>query len=511
MKLFSKVSVFILAIAFIFNFTELNIAKAAATAVDLGAASTFSVLAGLSMSSTASNTGLWGDLGLSPGFAVSRTGDWTVGGNEYFGDTLAPDNLISSNAQADALNAFNDLAGQVSDGTWGASPWSPAPGVWTDASSPAFTGTIYLNGDYDDVWVFQVATDFTFSGSVVMQGNAQECNVFWQVVRDVTIASDSTFIGTLIAGRSVSFESGATVNGRILADVDGSVTFSGTATTILEPTCEVAPLPAPLSGGRGALLNPSLPVPPLIDVVKIPNPLALPTGPGLVTYTYTLKNIGIVPVNNIEMVDDTCNSMAFISGDIDNDTKLDEDETWVYRCSDTLTKTTTNTATASGWANDIKATDTTSATVVVGVPVVPPLIHVTKVPNPLALIGGGAVTYTYTVTNPGTVPLSDVNITDDKCTGLPGRVLGHPGDLNKNNLLENNEVWFFTCKTNITKTTTNTATASGTANDITAKDYAFATVVVSIPSLPNTGFPPEEIITHWYTLIFSKIFNIFFH
>jgi type VI secretion system secreted protein VgrG len=229
-------------------------------------------------------------------------------------------------------------------------------------------------------------------------------------------------------------------------------------------------------------------IPPLIDVIKIPSPLALPLGPGLVTYTYTLKNIGTVPVNNITMIDDSCSTVALISGDVDSDAKLDIDETWIYRCSSTLTKTTTNIVTTTGWANGVSATDVASATVVVGASIVPPLIHITKIPSPLALIGGGAVIYKYTVTNPGTVPLSNVYVTDDKCTGLPGRVLGHPGDLNKNNLLESNESWSFICKSNLTKTTTNTATASGSANGLTAKDVALATVVVSIPGFPKTGF-----------------------
>lgn len=60
-----------------------------------------------------------------------------------------------------------------------------------------------------------------------------------------------------------------------------------------------------------------------------------------------------------------------------------------------------------------------------GVPsIVPPLIHLVKTPNVFVLpIGGGTVTYTYLVTNPGTEPLHDVSITDNKCTGLPGRVV----------------------------------------------------------------------------------------
>lgn len=251
------------------------------------------------------------------------------------------------------------------------------------------------------------------------------------------------------------------------------------------------------------------PVPPLIDVVKVPSPLSLPDGPGSVTYTYTLRNIGTVPVTDITMIGDTCSSIILTSGDTNKDSKLDVNETWKYNCSTTLSETHTNTVVATGWANGLTAIDYASATVVVGVPIVPPLIHVVKKPSVFTLpAGGGAVTYTYTVTNPGTEPLSDVSITDDKCTGLPGRVIGHPGDLNKNNLLESNEAWSFTCKTNLTKTTTNIGTAEGSANGLSVRDFSTANVVVAsavapktpaavIPKLPKTGLSVGEENTPW--------------
>ncbi|MEK7651752.1 MAG: hypothetical protein AAB351_00890 [Patescibacteria group bacterium] len=182
------------------------------------------------------------------------------------------------------------------------------------------------------------------------------------------------------------------------------------------------------------------PIPPLIDVVKVPSPLALPAGPGNVAYTYTLQNIGTVPMSNVTMVGDTCSPITLVSGDSNADSKLDVNETWTYRCSTLLSVTHTNTVVATGWANGISATDIASATVVVGTQIMPPLIHVVKKPNVFALLaGGGTVIYTYTVTNPGVAPLSNINVADDKCTGLPGRVVGHPGDLNQNNLLESNE------------------------------------------------------------------------
>lgn len=246
------------------------------------------------------------------------------------------------------------------------------------------------------------------------------------------------------------------------------------------------------------------PVPPLIDVVKVPSPLALPNGPGPVNYTYTLTNIGTVPVTNITMVGDTCSPIVLASGDNNSNGKLEVNETWVYRCSTTLSATHTNTVTTTGWANGISAIDIASATVVVGAPVVPPLIHVTKIPSPLALTGGGTVVYTKKVTNPGSAPLSNVRVTDDKC----GPVNYVSGDLNRNALLEPSEVWTYTCASNLTQTTTNTATASGDANGLTARDVAVATVVVAVPGLPNTGLPPEEGNTSPITMMVLGILTL---
>jgi len=247
------------------------------------------------------------------------------------------------------------------------------------------------------------------------------------------------------------------------------------------------------------------PVPPLIDVIKVPSPLALPAGPGSVTYTYSLKNIGTVPVTDITMVGDTCSPIILVSGDTNSDAKLDINETWTYRCSTTLAATHTNTVTTTGWANGISAVDIASATVVVGLPIVPPLIHVAKVPSPLTLLaGGGMVTYTKRVTNPGTVALSNVQVTDDKCS--PVHYIS--GDTNGDSKLDVSENWTYTCQVNLIKTTTNTATASGEANGLTARDLAIATVVVAAPSLPNTGFLPAVKNIPWNIVLPVGLFAV---
>jgi len=657
-----------------------------ATLPTLGAAANFSVLASLSMSATGAGTSVSNNLGLSPGLAISRTGPWTVGGTEYFGPSS-----LAATAQTDALNIFNNLATQSSDGTWSGNT-HPAPGVWTEPLDASFTGTLTLNGSYDDIWVFQIGRDMTFSGSVVLTGNAQPCHVFWQIGRDATIASGTTFKGTLIASRDIALVSGATVNGRIIS-LNGALTTDGNSIT--GPTCAVAPPPAPatihiintLINDNGGTLNnadfsfsinggvdqtfeaggqndvtvvagtytitaptvagyittydncsglilpsggsatctitnndivsappistitvidvvtggtknntdfplfvdsvpvvygvantfstgvhevsetldpnytrsfaldcpngivnlvpgdnktciitntfiTSLPstvggssnttpiatpliaplVAPLIDLVKIPNPLALPAGPGPVTYNYILRNIGIVPIHNITMVGDTCSPIVLISGDTNSNGKLDTTETWTYSCSMTLSTTHTNTVVATGWANGISAVDSASATVIVGAPVAPPLIHVTKIPHPLVLAAkGGVVTYTNQVTNPGAVSLNNIKLIDDKC----GPNIYISGDTNGNGKLDPTETWIYSCQTNFTKTTVDTVTASGEANGLTAKDFAVATVVVVtdphsiVVKFPNTGIFIDQNSTPWNTIIsISALFLI---
>lgn len=203
-----------------------------ATAPGLGAADSFAVLAAQSASS-ANTTTIWGDLGLYPGLESSRTGPWVIGGDEYFGP-----GTLAETAQQDALTAYNNLAGQASDGTWSSTVTNPPPGVYTAADSPTFTGTLTLNGDYDDVWVFQISDSLTFDGDVVMEGNAQACNVFWQVDVSATIASGSNFVGTLIVGSDLTLVSGATVSGRIIS-LNGAITVDNN--TISFPPCQASP------------------------------------------------------------------------------------------------------------------------------------------------------------------------------------------------------------------------------------------------------------------------------
>jgi hypothetical protein len=146
-------------------------------------------------------------------------------------------------------------------------------------------------------------------------------------------------------------------------------------------------------------------------------------------------------------------------------------------------------------------------------------IHIVKIANRITPFpdGGGDVTYNYAVTNPSNTAISNVVVTDDKCS--PVTSIG--GDIDNDNLLDTNEVWTYTCSDTISVSTRNVATVRGRANGITVTDTDFANVIVGpiapivtpiapviTPGLPKTGVYSEPHVS-WNVIVLSSIFMIF--
>jgi len=229
---------------------------------------------------------------------------------------------------------------------------------------------------------------------------------------------------------------------------------------------------------------------PDIAITKTANPTTLPNGGGNVTYTYEATNSGNVPLSNINLTDDKCSSVIYVSGDDNSDNILETTEIWIYTCDMNLIATTTNIATITGEYNTqiVQAND--DAIVTVGTPQDNPIIAITKTANPTSLsAGGGNVDYIYVVTNPGNVSLSSVKLSDDKL----GVITSYSGDDNSDSILDTTETWTYTANTNITASTTNVAIVEGYYN--TQKVEATANASVSVSGGGGGGHHPAIRIT----------------
>ena len=188
--------------------------------IDLRSASAFAVLAGSAITNTGL-TAITGDLGVSPGTAVTGFGPGVVVGTQHPGDATA------AQAIADLAIAYDDAAGRTQcrvsvAGNLGGQTLTPA--LYHSASSLEVSSgnlTLDAQGDADAVFVFQMATTLsaTVGRQVILINGARSANIFWQVGTSATLASTSVFVGTLMADQSITMGTGATLNGRALAHV----------------------------------------------------------------------------------------------------------------------------------------------------------------------------------------------------------------------------------------------------------------------------------------------------
>lgn len=127
-----------------------------------------------------------------------------------------------------------------------------------------------------------------------------------------------------------------------------------------------------------------------------------------------------------------------------------------------------------------------------------PIIFVTKTASRLTMTSAGSVTYTYTVTNPGTVPLSGVSVTDDKIS----TVTYVSGDVNGDQLIQPGEIWIYTATTTLSSTTTNIATAAASgAGPVTST--AVVRVVIGPRTVAGVTLPATS--TPWYDVLLMGV------
>jgi hypothetical protein len=210
-------------------------------AVRAGTTTTYGVLAASTITNTGATTisgTAGGDIGLSPGTAVTGSASITRSGVSHITDTAA------SIAQTDLITAFNDLgvpaATQLSSADLAGRTLTP--GTYNTAGGTlANSGTLTLNGGGDPsaVFIFRAASTLTTStgSTMTLTNGAQACNVYWQVGSSATLGVNSTFIGHIYALTSITATTGARITGQLLAR-NGAVTLD--TNTITNNACVAA-------------------------------------------------------------------------------------------------------------------------------------------------------------------------------------------------------------------------------------------------------------------------------
>ena len=201
--------------------------------VALGGAGNFAVLAGSTVTS-AGPTSVTGDLGVSPGTAVTGFPPGTIVGAQHAGDPTAAQGV------ADLTTAYNDAAGRTLcavtvAGNIGGQTLTP--GLYKSTSSLEISSgnlTLDAQGDANAVFIFQMASTLTTTSGrqVTLSGGAKSTNVFWQVGTSATLGTTSAFQGTIMADQAITLNTGATLNGRALARI-AAVTLD--SNTIVKP------------------------------------------------------------------------------------------------------------------------------------------------------------------------------------------------------------------------------------------------------------------------------------
>jgi len=210
--------------------------------VNLGTAGTFALLSKTGITDVYASA-IVGDVGTSPitGAALLLTcGE--VSGKLFVVDAAGPLPCAINNASfldtavLDMGFAYDDAAGRVFPdftelGAGEIGGLTLEPGLYKWGTALLISTDVTLTGGPDDVWIFQVAGTLNQANGtrVTLAGGARAKNIFWQVAGAAMLGTTAHFEGILLGKTLIAANTGASVNGRLLAQT--AVTLQMNAVT----------------------------------------------------------------------------------------------------------------------------------------------------------------------------------------------------------------------------------------------------------------------------------------
>lgn len=223
-------------------------AKAAQLPVNLGTAGNYVILSKSGIS-TVPTSAITGDIGVSLIAATAITGfslfhlvanpyatSAQVVGKVYAANYAKPTPAILITAVSDMQTAYTDAAGRTTPnftelGAGQIGGLTLVPCLYKWSTSVLISSDVTLSGGPNAVWIFQVAGKITqASGTKIhLAGGAVANNIFWQAAGPVALGTTSHFEGIIMSKTLISLATGASINGRLLAQT--AVTLQGNVVT----------------------------------------------------------------------------------------------------------------------------------------------------------------------------------------------------------------------------------------------------------------------------------------
>lgn len=222
---------------------------APANGVNLGTAGSYVILAKSGITTIPSSV-VTGDVGVSPVAATYITGfsltadssnvfatSPQITGRAFAADYAVPTPSNLTTAVANLETAFTDAASRAPNvtelGAGNIGGMTLPPGVYKWGTGLLVPTDVTLAGHANDVWIFQIAQNLTVGNAakVSLSGGALAKNVYWQISGFAEVGTTAHVEGIVMTQTSIALRTGASINGRLLAQT--AVTLD--ANTVAQP------------------------------------------------------------------------------------------------------------------------------------------------------------------------------------------------------------------------------------------------------------------------------------